>query len=107
MQIVSPSPDLKSACILVIDDEENVVRPLERIIRRAGYTNVRVHMDAETAVDAFCECRPDLLILDMHMPAISGMEILMALAEQVDGGDQIPIIMITGDHCLTGAAGIP
>lgn len=97
MATIAPPDDLSDARILIIDDEEAVTRPLERMIRAAGYTDVRVHRDAHTAVAAYQRSRPDLLLLDVHMPARSGMSILAELNRDADPARQIPIVMITGD----------
>ncbi|NNF28397.1 MAG: hypothetical protein HKN73_14325, partial [Gemmatimonadetes bacterium] len=49
---IYPPDELKDARILIVDDEESVTGPLERMIRSAGYRDVRVHRDANTAVQA-------------------------------------------------------
>lgn len=72
--------------------------PLERIIRRAGYSNVRIHKDGDTAFQAYQSANPDLLLLDVHMPSKSGLEILAELNEAVPSEERIPIVMLTGDH---------
>ncbi|MGI9626165.1 MAG: HD-GYP domain-containing protein [Longimicrobiales bacterium] len=81
-----------------MDDDDAVTDPLERIIRRAGYSNVRIHKDGETAVQAYHSAKPDLLLLDVHMPSRSGLEILQELNEAVPSEERIPIVMLTGDH---------
>ena len=98
MRTITPPKELAEAGILIIDDDEKVTDQLERIIRRAGYTNVRIHRDAATAIEAYQEMRPDLVLLDVHMPEWSGLEILAALDAVVDPCERVPIVMLTGDH---------
>ena len=98
MRTITPSEELQDACILIVDDDEGVTGPLERIIRRAGYGDVRVHCDARTAFDACRSLRPDLVFLDVHMPCRSGLDILADLSSTTPDDEQIPVVMITGDN---------
>lgn len=78
--------------IAVVDDEEPVRRAMERLLRSAGFA-------AETFAsgDAFMESlkhrRPDCVILDLHMPGMSGFEVQARLAQMAD---RPPILILTG-----------
>ncbi len=89
----APSP----ARILVVDDNLSNVRLLERMLHRAGYPNVISTTDPTTVLTAARDDRPDLVLLDLHMPAVSGFEILPALRAMVASDDFLPIVVVTAD----------
>mgnify|MGYP001611938525 FL=1 len=60
--------------VLVVDDEANIVLSLEFLLKRAGY-DVRVARNGEEAVKAVAERPPDLIILDVMMPALDGYHV--------------------------------
>ena len=71
--------DAYSLSILVVDDNAQNVNLLERILRRAGYHNVRSTTSAREAVALGLSDPPDILLLDLHMPELSGLDILHEL----------------------------
>ena len=86
-----------NARILVVDDEPANVALIERVLRQAGYENVLVHTDpAELLAEAARE-EPDLVLLDLHMPGLSGMELLRALRVLMPAGSFIPTLVLTAD----------
>ena len=89
---------LVSAGILVVDDEQQNVSLLERLLQREGYTNVVGSTEPQRVVDMFHEVSPDLLILDLHMPFLDGFGVMEALAPHVPGDSYFPILVITGDN---------
>lgn len=60
--------------ILIVDDEPNIVVPLEFLMRREGY-EVAVAGDGQAALDALEAGAPDLVILDVMLPKLSGFEV--------------------------------
>jgi PleD family two-component response regulator len=88
---------LKTARILVVDDEEVNVILVERILNRAGYSNVSVTTDPRQVVRLFQECEPDLLVLDLHMPHLDGFEVMDRLAAVVPEETYLPILVLTAD----------
>jgi DNA-binding response OmpR family regulator len=60
--------------ILIVDDEPNIVVPLEFLMRREGY-DVAVAGDGQAALDALAAGAPDLVILDVMLPKLSGFEV--------------------------------
>ena len=75
-----------------MDDEESVRRAIKRLIVSAGL-DVVVYGAGREFLDALSSCHPDCIILDLHMPGMSGFEIQSHLAED---GHKIPIVVITG-----------
>jgi DNA-binding response OmpR family regulator len=60
--------------ILIVDDEPNIVVPLEYLMRREGY-EVVVAEDGEAALAALERGAPDLVILDIMLPKMSGFDV--------------------------------
>jgi len=81
--------------IALVDDEESVRRAIKRLIISAGL-DVVVFCAGREFLDALSAARrPDCVVLDLHMPGMSGFEIQTQLAAQ-DGGQKIPVVIITG-----------
>jgi len=83
--------------ILVVDDEALNVRLLERILARAGFTDVSTVMDPRRVPELYAAYRPDLVLLDLHMPGRDGFGVLEDLAELTAGDGYLPVLMLTGD----------
>jgi len=60
--------------ILIVDDEPNIVVPLEFLMKREGY-DVAIARDGQAALDALAEKAPDLVILDVMLPQMSGFDV--------------------------------
>jgi len=86
--------------VLVADDEPLVRGALVAILRRAGYT-CHEAADAETAVDIVQQGDCDALVVDIHMPGNSGLEMVRRLAEMQPG---LPLILVTGQPAVETAA---
>ena len=76
--------------ILVVEDEPMVAEVVERYLRRDGY-EVRVVHEGQTALDAFDQFQPDLIVLDVMLPGIDGMEV----CRRVRARSETPVIMLT------------
>src|SRR5918996_988199 len=86
----------KHARILIVDDEPSNVELLRRLLERAGFGRVETTTDPTQAVDLYVKCRPDLILLDLHMPEMSGLEVMDQLNEIAEAS-YLPILMMTGD----------
>jgi DNA-binding response OmpR family regulator len=60
--------------VLIVDDEPNIVLSLEYLLQRAGY-HVRVARDGQEALDAIEHAAPDLVLLDVMLPRLSGFDV--------------------------------
>lgn len=87
----------KVARILVVDDEHANVRLLERMLAKAGYPNVSGATDPRAVLSLFAELQPDLVLLDLHMPHVDGLELLEQLRAQVAEDDYLPIVVLTAN----------
>ena len=83
--------------ILAVDDTSVNLTLLATILASADYENVVCITDPNTVEEEIARHPPDLLFLDLHMPARDGFEILTALAPQVRGPDMLPVCVITAD----------
>jgi len=76
--------------ILVVEDEKSLSEPLAYLLRREGY-DVAVVDNGLSAVTAFTEDPPDLMLLDLMLPGLSGTEV----CRQVRLTSSLPIIMLS------------
>ena len=78
--------------ILVVDDEASVVEVVSLYLKRDGYS-VRVARDGEAALQALAVQPPALIILDLMLPKVDGLEILRRL--RASEAPDVPVIMLT------------
>ncbi len=79
--------------VLLIEDEPNIIEAISFILARDGW-KVDTHSNGQTALDAVREKRPNLVILDVMLPGMSGYDILKALREG-DDTRELPVMMLT------------
>jgi DNA-binding response OmpR family regulator len=79
-----------SARILLVDDEHAVQTLLTYPLRKDGYEVISAH-DGQEALDRFSEQRFDLVVLDLMLPKLDGVEVCRRLRSR----SQVPIIMLT------------
>jgi DNA-binding response OmpR family regulator len=78
------------ATVLVVDDEPRYVRWMTVNLRAAGY-RVLAAADGQAALDTTAAEQPDLVLLDIGLPLMSGLEVCRAIREF----STVPIIMVT------------
>ena len=81
--------------VLVVEDDEEIAQVQQRSLRLDGY-EVRLAADGEAALDAAAAYRPDLVILDLGLPRLDGMEV----ARRLRAADDVPILMLTARDAL-------
>jgi DNA-binding response OmpR family regulator len=79
--------------ILIADDEPNIVISLEYLLQRDGY-RVVVARDGQEALDAIAAGPPDLVLLDVMLPRVSGFEVCQTVRENPALAG-MPIVMLT------------
>jgi len=82
--------------ILVVDDDPASTALLARLLEQWGYADVLVTNESSAAVGLCRRMQPDLVLLDLHMPEIDGMEVLRRLPEETRGV-ALPVLMLTAD----------
>lgn len=80
------------ATILVVDDENEVGAVIRRVLERAGYT-VNVANSAASALEAVAAHAPDVVVTDVIMPKVHGVELIKTLRERYP---RIRVIAISG-----------
>jgi putative two-component system response regulator len=86
----------RKARILIVDDEEHNIEILRRILTRAGFTRVESTTDSRDAKRLYVRHRPDLILLDLHMPHLDGLEVMAQLAEVAEAS-YLPILILSAD----------
>ncbi|HWF54179.1 MAG TPA: response regulator transcription factor [Solirubrobacteraceae bacterium] len=78
--------------VLVVDDEPTIAEVVSRYLERAGYS-ARVASDGAAAIEAAQSQRPDLVVLDLMLPRIDGLEVMRRLRDL--DRDRIAVILLT------------
>lgn len=89
--------DVKSARILLVDDQPANILVLESVLEAADFTDVVSTTDPGEVVLLCAEQQPDLIVLDLHMPELDGFELLGRLAPWTRGSRRLPVIVATAD----------
>lgn len=76
--------------VLIVDDDENICEVIKMYLETTGY-NVRVAHDGKAAKEEFVNFNPNLVVLDMMLPGIDGMEVLKWIRKD----SNVPVIMLT------------
>jgi PAS domain S-box-containing protein len=79
-------------CVLVVDDDEGSLRALERLLIDDGFSTVTA-TDGDAAIVAARSARPDVVLTDLRMPGMHGIELCRRLHE-ID--DALPVVVMTG-----------
>jgi diguanylate cyclase (GGDEF)-like protein len=92
------NPELLTAArILVVDDDATNVRLLERLLASGGFTDVHGTTDPREALTIAERISPDIVMLDLQMPHISGFELLREFRDRRKPGEFLPILILTAD----------
>jgi putative two-component system response regulator len=83
--------------ILIIDDEVDSALYVARILKKNGFVTVSTSNEPHDAITRYMESGPDLVIVDLHIPVFSGIEIMRAIRGLDPEGEYVPVIMMTGD----------
>jgi putative two-component system response regulator len=86
----------RNARLLVVDDEVANVEVLIRTLTRAGFTRVESTTDSREVASLYIQHRPDLILLDLHMPHLDGLDVMDQLNEIAEAS-YLPILILSGD----------
>lgn len=81
--------------VLIVEDDRAQALFAQSVLHGAGMQAI-VHSDADGALQAIKEHRPDLILMDLHLPGLDGMR-LTALIRQQPGLQLLPIVFLSGD----------
>jgi DNA-binding NtrC family response regulator len=88
-----------SATVLIIDDEQSILDTVGILLRSEGF-QTHTFQNGREAVETLTELKPDLVLSDIRMPAISGIEVLEAVRTWDTG---VPVILMTAQASLQSA----
>lgn len=77
--------------VLVIEDDPSIILGLQLNLSRAGY-RVRMARDGEEGLEAVAAERPDLVLLDLMLPGVDGLELLRRIRA---GDERLPVVILT------------
>ena len=95
-RVEEPGSGRTDAQILIVDDDDADVELLERVLRDAGYTNVRGFSDPNELLPSVDERVPDLIFLDLHMP-VDGWGLIGELRSRFPRSVELPIVVLATD----------
>ncbi len=93
----APADLFGSARILIVDDRDSNVLLLETILRAEGVVAIESLTDSRHAVDRCLAFRPDVLLLDLHMPHMDGFAVMRELRGRLAPDVFLPVIVLTAD----------
>ncbi len=88
--------DIHNAKILIVDDQPVNIQLLEYLLTNTGYTDVSSTTDPRAVAALHQTHRYDLIILDLHMPAMSGFAVMEAL-KPLETESYLPVLVVTAD----------
>ena len=91
------APPGNSDCILVVDDNRANLALMGALLEGAGHENVVLVDDPLRVVEMVTSIEPDAILLDLHMPGLSGFDLLRLLREAIDADDFLPVLVVTAD----------
>ena len=84
------------AQVLIVDDDHQLRMSFERLLVAEGY-DVRTASSGEAGIAAVREALPDVVVMDVRMPGMDGLETLRHMKEKAP---KIPVILLTGHACM-------
>jgi signal transduction histidine kinase len=97
-----PDKVSRDARILIVDDEKANIAALTKILQNAGYKNCVAITCATEAVQRFLQINPDLVLLDLHMEPLSGLDVLEQINAVMDPPSRPPVLVLTADTSAQG-----
>ena len=85
------------ARILVVDDQPVNVTLIQRVLRQHGYADVHTFTDPAELVACAVQEEPDLVLLDLHMPGLGGLDLMRALRTLLGADRFVPMLVLTAD----------
>ena len=80
--------------VLVVDDDASLAEMLTIVLRQEGFDS-RMCLRGDEAVEAFRDYRPDVVLLDLMLPGVGGLEVCRRLRALPDRRAEVPVVMLT------------
>lgn len=87
----------KNAKILIVDDQLANIEVMEGFLQLEGYEYIKTLNDSRFFKQVFLEFEPDLILLDLNMPVISGFDILVEIENLINPNIFLPVLVLTAD----------
>ena len=91
--------------VLIVEDEQDIAGLIKHTLERSGSADAEIVQSGDAALKAVADHTPDLIILDLNLPVLSGIEVCRILRSRAEGR-HVPIIMLTArtseDDRVTG-----
>ncbi len=88
------------ARVLIVEDESDIAGLIKHTLERSGFGDVRVVGSGDAALQAIAEVPPHLVLLDLNLPVVSGLDVCRTLRSQPETA-RLPIIMLTAKSAET------
>lgn len=88
---------LANATVLIADDHDANVVLLQRILDHAGVTRVHTTTDPVRVLELYRSVRPDIVLLDLHMPGMDGVAVMEEIRRSTPPGHYVPVVVLTAD----------
>ncbi len=88
-----------NAAVLIADDDQNITKYLSSLMKTEGFKTFQAH-DGKTALEIVRSQKPDVMLLDIKLPDMDGMEVLR---QTKDVDQNLPVVVITGYSETSGA----
>jgi len=85
-----PNAQARGQLVLVVEDEATLAETIELYLRHEGFRTERA-ADGERALELFRAAAPDLVLLDLGLPKVDGMEVL----RRIRGASDVPVVILT------------
>jgi DNA-binding response OmpR family regulator len=80
--------------VLIVEDEQDIAGLIKHTLERSGDAEADIVASGDVALKTVASCPPDLIILDLNLPVVGGVEVCRILRSRADSR-HIPIIMLT------------
>ena len=97
------STEAASPRILIVDDQKSNIRLLEHTLRRAGFVEVSSTVEPRDVAAMHLEHRYDLILLDLQMPEMTGLQV-MAQLHELRASNPVSILVLSADATQTKTA---
>jgi len=85
---------MPKAHVLIVEDEPDIAGLIKHTLERSGDADARIVASGDAALKAVADRLPDLIILDLNLPVVGGLEVCRILRSRADA-PHVPIIMLT------------
>ena len=100
----SPDAPVEEGRILVVDDDPTAVTLMRHLIEREGFRRIATASNGREALDLIREQPPDVVVLDVHLPELDGLEVLREIVRSDERtGRPTGVLGVSGDVAATTA----